>query len=157
MDQRQNGGTTPPEAGPVVAMAFAFWSSRLLLCADQVGVFTALAEAPADLATLAARLRLRRENLADLLSGLVQLGLIERREGRYRLGRDAYCYLVRSAPAYIGSWLAMARAAMADATDLAASMRDAGTVEIEPSLLNQRMWDDIGEVLRTVSMPDGAS
>src|SRR5947209_9243675 len=100
MEAREYRGATPAGAGHVLNMAFAFWSSRILLCADELGVFTALADEPVALDALARRLQVQVEPLGDLLAALVNAGLLEQHEGVYRTSDDTALYLNREAPAY---------------------------------------------------------
>lgn len=155
MEAQEYRGTTPAGAGHVLTMAFAFWSSRLLLCADELGVFTALAAEPVALEALARRLRVQAEGLGDLLAALVNAGLLEHHEGVYRTSHDTALYLNREAPGYVGAWLAMARAAMADQTDIAAAIRGKDATPSEPARLLDRMWEDIGDILRETTLKDG--
>ncbi len=147
---------TPPAASRLVNIALAFWSSRMLLCADEAGIFTALAGGPADSDTLSARLGLRPEATADFLRGLAELGLIARDDGLYRNTDDGALFLDRAAPHYIGPWLAMARATLHESPDLAASLREpaSGGAAMAASPL-EKMWSDVDDVLRATILKDG--
>jgi 8-O-methyltransferase len=79
--------------------------ARLLFAAADVGVFGALAEAPATTEELRARLGLHPAGAGDLLAGLEALGLLERRDGRYHNGPAAERYLVPGRPEFLGGFL----------------------------------------------------
>ncbi|HEY8284797.1 MAG TPA: methyltransferase dimerization domain-containing protein [Chloroflexota bacterium] len=139
-------GTVTPER--VLENALAFWRSVILLSADELGVFAALAVEPRAASTLGRGLGLRHDAVEDFLEALVGLGLIERREKLYHNTREASLYLDSANPAYIGSWLAMARAAMRTMTDLTRQLRTGGTGQPEQPALATQMWADIAEILR---------
>ena len=83
-------------------MACAFLSSRMLLYADELGLFTELARDLADLSTLCARVGID-EDVAELfLTTLAGLGLIELRGGLYCNADDVNLYLDHIRPSYIG-------------------------------------------------------
>lgn len=66
-------------ANRVLDAAFAFWRAALLLSADELGLFAALAKGAPDVPSVGARLGIAGEAAADLLDALAQLGLVERR------------------------------------------------------------------------------
>ncbi len=76
--------------------------------ADDAGVFTALAEAPASIAELAERMGYDERALGVLLRLLGALGLAVVRAGRFELTDQARLYLVRSGPYYWGPMMRVA-------------------------------------------------
>jgi hypothetical protein len=80
-----------------------------LTAADALGVFDALAEAPASCDELATKLGLNRRGMRALLPVLACAGLIVQRRGRYYLGEPARNFLLRSSPFYWGPVLALIR------------------------------------------------
>ncbi|MGI5175621.1 methyltransferase [Dactylosporangium sp. CA-152071] len=90
---------------PILDIASGARRARLLFAAADVGVFGALAEAPATGEEVRARLGLHREGVGDLLAGLEALGLVERRDGRYHNGPAAGRYLVPGRPEFLGGFL----------------------------------------------------
>src|SRR5262245_194706 len=90
----------------ILEVSYAFWKTKVLLSAVELGVFTLLAEAPADLTTLVARLGLHGRGAHDCLDALVALDFLHRDpDGRYANGPDVDLYLDRRKPVYIGGLL----------------------------------------------------
>jgi hypothetical protein len=87
-----------------------FWASKTLLSAVELGVFSTLAHAPADLPTLQRRLGLHQRSARDFLDALVALKLLEREDGIYSNTVDTNLFLDRAKPSYIGGALEMANA-----------------------------------------------
>ena len=91
-------------------VGLGFWASKTLLSAVELGVFSTLAEAPADLQTLQKKLPLHERSARDFLDALVALKLLERENGIYTNTADTDLFLDRAKPSYIGGALEMANA-----------------------------------------------
>jgi len=91
-------------------IGFGFWPSKTLLSAVELGLFSTLAEAPADLPTLQKKLGLHQRSARDFLDALVALKLLERENGVYSNAADTDLFLDRAKPSYIGGLLEMANA-----------------------------------------------
>ena len=94
----------------IMQLGFGFWASKTLLSAVELGVFSTLANAPADLPTLQAKLALHPRSARDFLDALVALKFLERDNGIYRNTVDTDLFLDRAKPSYIGGLLEMANA-----------------------------------------------
>lgn len=81
-----------------------------MLSAVELGVFSALAGAPADLATLQGKLGLHPRAARDFLDALVALKLLDRHDGRYSNTPETELFLDRAKPSYLGGLLEMANA-----------------------------------------------
>ncbi|HZZ47946.1 MAG TPA: methyltransferase [Pseudonocardia sp.] len=94
-------------AGPnrIFEMASAYWASRTLLSAVDLGVFAALAEGPLSGEELRLRLALHGRGSQDFFDALVALGMLDRREDGYRNTTDTDLYLVPGKPSYLGGML----------------------------------------------------
>jgi len=94
----------------VMKLGLAFWASKALLSAVELGVFTDLAaQGPADLPALSGRLGLHRRGAADFLDALVALGMLRRDDaGRYDNTPQTARYLDAALPDYVGGLLEMA-------------------------------------------------
>jgi hypothetical protein len=92
----------------IMNLGMGFWASKTVLSAVELGVFSALAASPADLATLQTRLSLHPRSARDFLDALVALKLLERDDGVYRNAADADLFLDKAKPSYIGGVLEMA-------------------------------------------------
>jgi SAM-dependent methyltransferase len=93
--------------GGVLQLATAFWGSKTLLSAVELGVFTELAAGPQSLETLQSRLGLHERSARDFLDALVALGMLDRREGRYANTAETDFYLDRAKANYVGGLLEM--------------------------------------------------
>nr|WP_139487366.1 methyltransferase [Bradyrhizobium ivorense] len=91
-------------------VGFGFWASKTLLSAVELGVFSTLANAPADLPTLQGKLGLHPRAARDFLDTLVALKLLERDGSVYRNTPETDLFLDRAKPSYIGGLLEMANA-----------------------------------------------
>ena len=85
-----------------------FWSSRILLTAVELGVFTVLAQAPADLGSLKRRFGFQDRGARDFFDALVALGFLGREDGVYRNTPETGFFLDRAKPSYIGGVFEMA-------------------------------------------------
>jgi SAM-dependent methyltransferase len=91
----------------ILQLAFAFWGSKVLLSAAELGLFTELAAGPLALAEIRRRLGLHERAAADFLDALVALGMLERRDGRYANTPATDLYLDRQKPTYVGGVIEM--------------------------------------------------
>jgi precorrin-6B methylase 2 len=113
----------------ILQTGMAFWASKALLSAVELGVFTALAEGPLNGEQLRERLGLHRRAVPDFLDTLLALGFLQR-EGQgaqacYSNTAETQHFLNRRSPAYIGGMLEMANDRL------------------------YRFWGDLGQALRT--------
>lgn len=92
----------------ILQTGLAFWGSKTLLSAIEIGVFTELAKHPEDLNALQGRLGLHPRSSRDFLDALVALGFLERNDGIYSNTPDTDVFLDRHKPSYIGGMLEMA-------------------------------------------------
>src|SRR5437870_2698931 len=68
---------------PIMQLGLAFWGSKTLLSAVELGLFTHLADGPLSLEALAARTGLHDRCARDFLDALVALGMLGRSEDQY--------------------------------------------------------------------------
>ena len=89
-------------------LGLGYWSSKTLLSAVELGVFSELAaDGELDAEALRDRLALHPRGARDFFDALVALGLLERQEGHY-LNTDATgLFLDRAKPTYVGGVLEM--------------------------------------------------
>ena len=98
-----------PEA--IMNLGLAFWGSKTLLTAAELGLFTELASnGPQDEESLANTFGLHRRSSRDFLDALVALGMLNREDGKYSNTRDTDFFMDRNKPAYVGGMLEMANA-----------------------------------------------
>ena len=94
----------------ILGLGFGFWNSKTLLSAVELGLFTVLAEGPADAQTLRRRLGLHERSARDFFDALVALGMLERENNLYRNTAETDLFLDRAKPSYVGQILEMANA-----------------------------------------------
>jgi hypothetical protein len=113
-----------------MGVGFAFFTSKTLLTAVELGVFTVLAErGPMTGPELGKVLGLHERAIWDFFDALVALGFLERDgdgpQARYGNAPESAAFLVKSDPRYVGGMLEMLNARLF------------------------RFWNDLGEALRT--------
>jgi predicted O-methyltransferase YrrM len=125
----QTLSSAPPDPSSILQTAFAFWSSKVLLTAVEMGVFTTLGDRRISGVELGRQLGLHPRGISDFLDALVAMRVLDR-EG---LGPDALyfntptsaMYLNKTSPRYVGGILEMLNARLF------------------------RFWNDLPEALRT--------
>ncbi|MDE2292136.1 MAG: methyltransferase [Elusimicrobia bacterium] len=106
--------TTSVKAGPrvsperVMQLGMAFWGSRTLLSAVELGLFTELAKGPLTLDELKKRFSLHPRAARDFLDALVALGMLERHGQVYGNAPETDAFLDKAKPSYMGGILEMA-------------------------------------------------
>ena len=97
-----------PSPDKILEVGLGFWSSKALLSAIELGVFTTLAEQPGDLASVQSRLGLHLRAARDFLDTLVALRFLERQGDVYHNTPDTDRFLDQRKLSYIGGILEMA-------------------------------------------------
>ncbi len=92
----------------ILQTGLAFWPSKTLLSAIEMGVFTELATGPEPFAALSGRLGLHPRSARDFLDTLVALGFLMRTADRYSNTPETDQFLDRRKPSYVGGLLEMA-------------------------------------------------
>lgn len=107
-DVRRDAGAKAPDPDRFIQLGLGFWPAKVMLSALELGVYESLSGAPADAATLAARLGLHERGARDFFDSQVALGILEREDGVYRNTPDAEMFLDPAKDSYIGGLLEMA-------------------------------------------------
>lgn len=103
---------TAPSAGPrapgpdpsaIVRLSTAYWDSQVLLTANRLRVFDALADGAKTADEVAAALGLDPRSTTLLLRACAGLGLLEADEDRFRNAPAAATFLVSRSPAFMGN------------------------------------------------------
>jgi hypothetical protein len=94
----------------IMQIGMGFMSSKTLLSAVELGVFSTLAEGAADLPTLQQKLGLHQRSARDFLDTLVALNLLERKSGVYSNTVETDLFLDGAKPSYVGGLLEMSNA-----------------------------------------------
>src|SRR6266704_3124068 len=94
----------------IMQLGFAFWGSKTLLSAVELGLFTVLADGPLSAEVLTTRLKLHPRSVRDFLDALVALGQLERHDALYSNTPAGALFLDRRKSTYVGGMLEMANA-----------------------------------------------
>lgn len=112
MDASVAAAETPkqetPSPAPLMQLATAFWAFKTLAAAQELDLFSSLSGATGMTAEeLAQGLKIHARPAEMLLTGCASLGLLEKKDGRYRNSALAEEFLVRGRPYYFGGFVAM--------------------------------------------------
>jgi hypothetical protein len=94
----------------ILELGSAFWGSKTLLSAVELGLFSELAKGPTDAESLRERLGLHERSARDFFDALVALGMLERNGDQYSNMPETDLFLDRAKPSYIGGLLEMLNA-----------------------------------------------
>ena len=89
----------------ILQVGLGFWGPKVLLSAVELGIFTELAQGPADLATLTKQFSLRSRSARDFLDALIALGMLARDGDHYANTPETDFFLDRAKPSYVGGLL----------------------------------------------------
>jgi hypothetical protein len=99
-----------PSPDAILQLGLAFWGSKTLLSAVELGVFTELGRGPLAAGALIERLQLHRRGASDFLDALVALGMLKREGDVYSNTTATALFLDRTKSSYLGGLLEMANA-----------------------------------------------
>ena len=107
---REHTQTAGTQVSPdrILELGLAFWGSKTLLSAVELGVFTELAKGPMPYETLRKHFELHERSARDFLDALVALGMLDREGEVYKNTPEADRFLDRAKSSYIGGMLEMA-------------------------------------------------
>jgi len=92
----------------ILQTGMAFWASKTLLSAIELGIFTELSKGSATLDSLINKLGLHPRSAKDFLDALVALEFLSRKNEIYSNTSETDLFLDRNKPSYIGGILEMA-------------------------------------------------
>jgi precorrin-6B methylase 2 len=101
----QNDHPTPAK---ILETGLAFWASKTLLSAVEMGLFTELATGPKGFEELRGRLGLHARGARDFFDTLSALGFLQKSQDSYANTRETDLFLDRKKPSYVGGILEMA-------------------------------------------------
>ena len=92
----------------ILQTGLAFWASKTLLSAVEMGLFTELSRGPQSLTSISDRIGLHPRSARDFLDALVALGFLKRTGDSYANTPETDLFLDRNKPSYVGGILEMA-------------------------------------------------
>jgi hypothetical protein len=98
----------PLDPARILEMGLAFWPSKTLLTAIELGVFTELAKAPLTADQLRQRIGIHERSAREFFDTLVALRMLDRDGDRYSNAADVDAFLDKAKPSYAGGLLEMA-------------------------------------------------
>jgi O-methyltransferase/methyltransferase family protein len=98
----------PLDPGRILELGLAFESSKALLSAVELGVFTELAKGPLTADQLRQRIGIHERSARDFFDTLVALRMLERDGDKYSNAADSDAFLDKAKPSYTGGLLEMA-------------------------------------------------
>jgi len=106
MSEQQNH----PTPAKILETGLAFWGSKTLLSAVEMGLFTELASGPRGFEDLRGRMGLHARSARDFFDALCALGFLQKANDAYANTRETDLFLDRKKSSYVGGLLEMANA-----------------------------------------------
>jgi hypothetical protein len=98
-----------PSPVPLMQLSTGFWAFKALAAAHELGLFAHISRIGSETVEgLSQTFEIDPRPAEMLLTGCASLGLIEKRDGRYRNAPASEAYLVPGKPHYFGGWIEMA-------------------------------------------------
>jgi len=91
-----------PDSSFIAALSTAYWDAQVLLTANRIGVFGALAEGPLKTEAICRVLNTQPRPTRLLLKACVALGLLRQTDAGYATSEQANTYLLPGKPGYLG-------------------------------------------------------
>ncbi len=92
----------------ILQTGLAFWASKTLLSAVEIGVFTELARGPQGFEALRGRMGLHPRAARDFFDALTALGFLKKTSDTYENTAETDLFLDKGKPSYVGGILEMA-------------------------------------------------
>jgi hypothetical protein len=108
--EQPNESQASPSPDRILQLGLAFWGSKTLLSAVELGLFSELANGALTADELGERLGLHPRARRDFLDALVALGMLTREGERYANTVETDLFLDRGKASYLGGMLEMANA-----------------------------------------------
>jgi SAM-dependent methyltransferase len=147
-----NSNQPTPER--IMQLATGYWATGILGAAAEHALFTHL-EAGADTAgQLAAEAGISQRGVQALLDGLVSLGLVELRDGRYRNTVEASTFLVEGRPSCLSNFARMKLTQMGSLVTLPEMVRAGGpTSDATVEVADNPHWEQVVPAIAAQSVP----
>lgn len=147
---------TNPQPNPerVLRLINGYWATGILGAAASHSLFTHLEAGANDAGRLAERAGISERGAQTLLDGLVSVGLVEVRDGRYHNTADAAAFLVDDKPASLKSFAELKLSQMGGLKDLPDVVRNGGPVtDATVEVADNPHWEKVVQAIAAQSVP----
>lgn len=142
-----------PAPDRIMRLINGYWATGVLAAAATHALFTHLENGADTAAALAGRAEISERGAQTLLDGLVSVGLVEVREGRYRNLPEASTYLVEGTPVSLARFAKLKLTHMGALADLAEVVRVGGPVKAPVvEVANNPHWEAIVKAIAPQSV-----
>ncbi|MBI4844443.1 MAG: hypothetical protein HY809_09000 [Nitrospirae bacterium] len=87
---------------PLFKLATAYWDSSLFLTANRLNLFSVIGRNEKNASEIASELGTETHHTGLFLNACVSLGLLDKKDGRYKNSALSETFLVKGSPAYLG-------------------------------------------------------
>ncbi|MGK5550299.1 methyltransferase [Actinomadura kijaniata] len=158
MSASTSEATGAAAARAIVRLNTVYFHAKALQSAVELGLFELLAEGPADVEEIRARLDIKHRRVRDFLDALVGLELLERDGRKYRNAPAAAEYLVPGQPAYLGGTVAqhsrMHYHAWARLTEALRDGRAKSAVAAQGAMAYEKHYEDLERARQVMTHMD---
>ncbi|MFL6121362.1 methyltransferase dimerization domain-containing protein [Actinophytocola sp.] len=143
-----------PTPDGVLRLINGYWATGIIGAAVTFSLFTHLENGVETVAKLAVAAEISERGAQALVDGLVGLGLVEVREGRYRNTPQASAYLVEGSPTYLGDLAKLKQRHMGGLTTLAEVVREGGPLtDPTTEVADNPHWAQVVPAIAAQSVP----
>ena len=139
---------------------WAFMRSSAIKAAIELEVFTHIEEGAETATAIADRSKAAERGIRILCDGLVVMGFLEKKQGRYRLTADTAAFLSRKSPAYMGDTIGFLQAPhmLAAFADFTNAVKNGGHVLTEKgnTETEAEAWVDFAHSMGALQRPVAA-
>lgn len=143
-----------PTPGRILDIANGYWATGILGVAAKHSLFTHLEAGVDTVDRLAAAAGISERGAQTLLDGLVSLGLVEVRDGRYRNTAEAAAFLVEGGSANLSGYAKLKLAEMAKLAGQVDAFRVGGPVtDAMVEVPDNPHWEEVVPAIAALSIP----
>ncbi|MFI9604703.1 class I SAM-dependent methyltransferase [Streptomyces sp. NPDC052043] len=143
-----------PSPDGILRLINGYWATGIVSASATHSVFTHLENGADTAADVAIRAGISERGAQTLLDGLVSVGLVGLRDGRYRNTAEASAYLVEGTPASLSSFAKLKLTHMNALADLPEVVRTGGPVkQVATEVADNPHWAEVVPAIAAQSVP----
>jgi SAM-dependent methyltransferase len=143
-----------PKPDRILRLINGYWATGILGAAASHSLFTHLDAGADTVDQLATRAGISERGAQTLLDGLVSVGLVEVRDGRYGNTPEAAAFLVDDQPASLSSFAELKLSHMGNLADLTEVVRNGGPVtDATVEVADNPHWEKVVQAIAAQSVP----